>query len=77
MGVWFLEFEKWNISYYISKQKMSQSLVIAALSKLRKEKNICHLVAIRLQLLPTVISEENSGCKKRILATQLRCISKV
>ena len=39
-------------------------------------KNICHLVAIRLQLLPTVIPEENSGCKKRILATQLRCISK-
>jgi len=52
MGVWFLEFEKWDISYYISKQKMSQSLVIAALSKLRKEKNICHLAALRLQPFP-------------------------
>ena len=32
-------------------------------------KNTCHLAATRLQPLPTVIPEENSGCKNRILAT--------
>ena len=46
--------EKWNASCHISKQMMSQSSVIVALQRewvipeeTQKDKNICHLAAIR------------------------------
>ena len=59
-------FETSNISYHISKQRISQSSRIAAtmdgelvISEGTQEgKNTCHLAAITLQPLPTVSPEE-------------------
>ena len=57
--------EKWAISCHLSKQGFHshQGLQLScvswwALRKLRKEKNTCHLAAIRLQLHPKVSPEE-------------------
>ena len=55
--------EKWDISCHLSKQGFHSHQWLScvswwALRKLRKEKNTCHLAAIRLQLHPKVSPEE-------------------
>ena len=63
--------EKWSISCCISKQRMSESSVIAVITDgelinlegTQEEKNTCHLAAFRLQPLPMLNPEETQDVR--------------
>ena len=65
-----IDSDKWNIACHISKQRMSQSSMIAAFQheplspeETQEGRNTCHLAVVRLQPHPLVSPEETQDMK--------------